>query len=760
MTDFQPLFRVLLPVSDLESAAQLGALAAALAASRDGEVVVLHVSRKAVDVGHIERHNWPAVDRAVQAVEEAGVSASYVIRTGNSVDQVIRREAVRKRADLLLLGWRWVATAADHTDSVLDTVLANPPCDVLVLGGPAFDRLDRFLVPVSGGPNVGRALELALGLADESDGQVTALFVCSPPDCSERALDEGKSRLHLLLGEAAGHPRLEAKVIAASSPIQGIVDEAGKGYDLVWMGASQASVIDTDLLGVIPRRVATESGVPLALVRRRSRLAARLMRWTWWRLFNFLPTLSVDERRQVQKAIYRGARPRIDFFLMMVLSAAIAAFGLLLGSPAVIIGAMLVAPLMSAIVGIGLGVVLGGAELLRKALWTAFQGMILAIGVSALIGLLRPGMTPTHEIMSRIQPGLLDLGVALASGAAAAYALCRRDVSASLAGVAIAAALVPPLAVVGIGLSMARWDITLGALLLYLTNFVAIASAGGLIFLLLGFAPPSGRRARWAILRQGVLGELVLLALIALMLTWIGVRDAAANRERQAIHDAILAQIEDLPETQLDEDDIVILSDTDEALELSITIRSPGQLPYRTVVELQEAIATRLQRTVALKLIVIPTTKLDPLVPPTPTPTATPTSTPTPGATATAGPSATPSPTVTATRMPTATLFWQPTDAPTATAPPTLGPSATPTSTSTPTVAPTPAPVHAVVSGTGNAGLMLRETPKGPIVGGLYEGQRVELFDQRQVVDGVEWAFVRGENGQAGWVVSMYLELP
>lgn len=56
--------------------------------------------------------------------------------------------------------------------------------------------------------------------------------------------------------------------------------------------------------------------------------------------------------------------------------------------------------------------------------------------------------------------------------------------------------------------------------------------------------------------------------------------------------------------------------------------------------------------------------------------------------------------------------------------------------------------------------MMLRETPKGPIVGGLYEGQRVELFDQRQVVDGVEWAFVRGENGQAGWVVSMYLELP
>jgi hypothetical protein len=64
------------------------------------------------------------------------------------------------------------------------------------------------------------------------------------------------------------------------------------------------------------------------------------------------------------------------------------------------------------------------------------------------------------------------------------------------------------------------------------------------------------------------------------------------------------------------------------------------------------------------------------------------------------------------------------------------------------------------VSGTGNAGLMLRETPNGPIVDGLYEGQRVDLFAQRQVVDGLEWAFVRGENGRTGWVVSMYLELP
>jgi len=751
-THTQRPYRILLPVSHPDSVAPLASLAAALAASRGGEVLVLHVFRQPAENDLGQRKDWPVVDRAVEIVEGAGVTAGYLIRIGKPVGQIIRRVAVQTQADLVLLGWHGSTLASKRAGAVMDDVLVSPPCDVLVLGGASGEQIGaagRSLVPVSGGPNAGRALEMALDLAESRDGQVTALYVCS-----QRTTGEGEDHLRHLLGEYANHPRLKLEVVSAASPPQGIVDEAAQGYDLVWMGASQESVIDSDLFGVIPRRVVTESGTPVAVVKRRASFSSRLLRWVWWRLVSILPTLSVEERREVQKDIYRGARPRIDFSMMILLSAAIAALGLLLDSPAVIIGAMLIAPLMSAVVGVGLGVVLGGAELLRKALLATSQAMLLAIGVGALIGLLQSDAAPTHEILSRVRPGLLDLGVALVSGAAGAYAICRKDVSASLAGVAIAAALVPPLAVVGIGISLGRWDITFGALLLFLTNFIAIASAAGLLFLLLGFAPPSGQRARWAILRRGVLGELVMLAIIAIILTLLTLLSRAEARERQAIYDAVISQVELLPNVRLDEEGIVIVSDGDDVLELYITIRSPGQLSYQTVLDLQKGIATQLQREVALKLVVIPTTELDPLIPPTLTPTPTLTFTPTPG------PSATPTSTATATstRTPTPTATATSTATPTNTHTATPTPTDTPTTTPTPTVTPTPTPVPAVISGTGYAGLLLRETPGGRVVDGLYEGAPVDLFHQRQVVDGLEWALVRDEKGQMGWVVTRFLE--
>jgi uncharacterized hydrophobic protein (TIGR00271 family) len=756
----QHRFRVLLPVSHPDSVDHLCSLAAELAASHGGEVLLLHVIPQsgAREVG--SREDWPVLSRAVELVEASGVPAHHLIRMGSEVGRVIRRVAAESRADLLILGWRGSVDPDDQKRGVvLDAVLESPPCDVMVLGAANLGQMDRFLVPVSGGPHAGRALEMALELAERREGEVTAFLVCTEPSCSAETIQEAEKRLEWLLGKHAVHPRLKQEVVSAASAPDAIV-AASKGYDLVWMGATQEAVIDVDFFGDIPRTVALDCDVPVAVVKRRASFASRVMRWTWWRVFNVLPTLTVDERREVQKSIYRGARPRIDFFLMIAFSAAIAAMGLLLDSPAVIIGAMLVAPLMSAIVGVGLGVILGGAELLRKALWTSFQGMLLAIAVGALIGMLRPNAAPTGEILSRVQPGLLDLGVALVSGAAGAYAICRKDVSASLAGVAIAAALVPPLAVVGIGISMRRPDVTFGAVLLFLTNFVAIASSGGLIFLLLGFAPPSGQRARWAILRRGVLGEVGLLASIAVILTVLTLVARAERYERQAIYDAVMTQVERLPEAQLDEEDILIVRDDGEILELSITIRTQTQLAYETVLDLQERIATQLQRPVALKLVVIPTTELDPLIPPTLTPTATATTTPTPTASVTPGPSATQTSTSVPTATPTATATE--TAIPTATSTPTLTPSATatPTLTPTPTATTTPTPSLAVVSGTGYAGVRLREEPGGKVIGGLHEGESVALFHQRQVDGGLEWALVRNQEGLMGWVVTVYLKVP
>lgn len=753
-------FRILLAVSNPESSLQLAKLAAAMATHREGEVVVLHVDTQREKEDRTQAW-WPIVDGAVETIREAGITANYLIRHGKPVGKIIRKVAIETQADLILLGWRGlVLSEGDFVGAVLDAVLESPPCDVLVLGGGLGKTLNRFLVPISGGPNAGKALEVAVGLAESIGGRVTALYVCQQQGCSQDIIKEAEDRLRWQLGEYADHPCIETLVIPSPSAIQGIIDEAAKNYDLVWMGASQEAVFDSDLFGGIPRRVAVECRTPVAVVKRKATAAGRFLRWAWWRVFEILPTLNVDERREVQKTIYRGARSRIDFFLMTALSSAIATFGLLLDSPAVIIGAMLVAPLMASIVGIGLGVVLGGAEMLRQSLLTTLRGILLAIAVSAIIGLFHPNTAPTTEILNRIQPGVMDLGVALASGLAGAYAACRKDVSSSLAGVAIAVALVPPLAVVGLGISMGRWDIALGALLLFATNLIAIASAGGLIFLLVGFAPPLGRPERWAILRRGFRGELVLLLTIAVILTLVTIQTTTEARERELIYAAVLTQVAHIPDTETDRADIVIVENSDNGLELSITVRSKQQIPYETVLELQKGIATRLQRKVALKLVVIPTTELDPLIPPTLTPTPTFTPTPTLSPSPTAGPSATS--TTTSTPTPTFTFTPSPTFTPTATetASSTPTPSSTPSKTPTPTYTATPTPIAASVFGTGYAGLVLRDVPDGAVIDGLYEGEKVMLYHDRQVVNGLEWALVSKESGEQGWVVTRYLKVP
>jgi len=220
------------------------------------------------------------------------------------------------------------------------------------------------------------------------------------------------------------------------------------------LGASRESTVNRVLFGDIPEKVAAASPAPVIIVKRRVGPMTNWLRRALDRLSAWMPRVSAEERVDVYRSIRRGARPDADYFVMIGLAAAIASFGLLLNSPAVIIGAMLVAPLMAAIVGLGMGIMMGDVRLLKLAASATLRGMLLAITVGFVIGLLASNSIQTGEVLSRTQPALLDLGVALASGAAGAYALCRKDVSASLPGVAIAAALVPPLATVGIGLAV------------------------------------------------------------------------------------------------------------------------------------------------------------------------------------------------------------------------------------------------------------------------------------------------------------------
>jgi len=182
------------------------------------------------------------------------------------------------------------------------------------------------------------------------------------------------------------------------------------------------------------------------------------------------------------------------FLMLIVLSAGIAAFGLLANSAAVVIGAMLVAPLMTPITAAAAATVMARNRRLLRALAVIALGTVGAIAIGWLTAkvagteVANAGDLPA-EVNSRTFPGLLDLGIAITAGAAAGYILPRRSTTGALPGVGIAVALVPPLAAVGITLAVGAREQAANAFLLYITNLAAIIFAASVMLILAGFHP-------------------------------------------------------------------------------------------------------------------------------------------------------------------------------------------------------------------------------------------------------------------------------
>jgi len=190
----------------------------------------------------------------------------------------------------------------------------------------------------------------------------------------------------------------------------------------------------------------------------------------------------------VYKDIARGSEPELRFYAMVAASTAIAAFGLIQNSTAVVIGAMLVAPLMTPIFGIALALVRGDASLLGRALRAEIAGVILTVSLAAGFGFVIPELQVTPEMLSRTSPNLLDLLVAVFAGFAGAYAMVDEHISPALPGVAIATAIVPPLANTGLCIALGSYYGAMGSFLLFFANFLSILLVASAIFFASGMA--------------------------------------------------------------------------------------------------------------------------------------------------------------------------------------------------------------------------------------------------------------------------------
>lgn len=189
------------------------------------------------------------------------------------------------------------------------------------------------------------------------------------------------------------------------------------------------------------------------------------------------------------------AGKRSGFLIMLTLAGIVAIAGVLTDSTATVIGAMIIAPLGTPILGIGLGIVTGHLSLVVRSILWVLLGLAIVIALGLLFSLFvaTPQSLETNsQVVGRTSPSFMDLVAALATGFAGGFAICRKDLSAVLPGVAIAISLVPPLGVVGVCAGQGLWYDALGALWLFLSNVVALVIAGSIVFTLAGYARDAG----------------------------------------------------------------------------------------------------------------------------------------------------------------------------------------------------------------------------------------------------------------------------
>jgi uncharacterized hydrophobic protein (TIGR00271 family) len=305
----------------------------------------------------------------------------------------------------------------------------------------------------------------------------------------------------------------------------------------------------------------------------------------WW---NEQVVASVRHRVVVEQ-VHEDAGWSSHFAFMTLMSAGIAVLGLLLSSPAVVIGAMLISPLMGPIIGLGFALATFDSVEIRRSVRALAIGVILAVGFCALIVLVSPLQTVTDEIAARTRPNLFDLLVALFSGLAGTYAMIRGR-HGTIVGVAIATALMPPLAVIGYGLATANVTVLAGSSLLFFTNLMTIAISAAVLARIYGFAPNlSPRQTRL----QASLIIIVLLALalpLGFSLKQIAWEAVAARQAREAMN-AYFG-----PEARLSQLDI----DFDkEPIGISATVFSP-RLQGKSEAEMSARLSDVLGRPVRL----------------------------------------------------------------------------------------------------------------------------------------------------------------
>ena len=452
--------------------------------------------------------------------EHMWLTPEYTVKSviGRDLESPVLKLVDVDKASLLLLGRHEAMKSEFHfTDYLYDKVHCNTM--IIRLGNAKAKRCSKLLIPSAGGPHCKDALKEGARLSDAQGTTVTPLNIQTE---GEFSYEVGQSELKSLLSECGiiENNLITPRVEITEDVVGGIAKVAEEGFDLVIVGASESGSIRQKLFGKLPDSLMkADPSTSIAVYRSRKSYIQKVTdKFEYWCNIT-IPQLTREDRINLHNNLHVNSNWNFDFVSLIALSTAIASLGLISNSTAVVIGAMLIAPLMLPILASGLALVQGNLPLIFNSVKSIILGFLTALIIGIICGLFAPLQELTNEIAARGEPKMADLLIALFSGIAAAHCMSRPKLSAVLPGVAIAAALVPPIASTGISIAHWKFEVARGASLLFLTNVICIILGSALAFYAAGIRPQKNSKSSNIWTRRAAIGLVLTTAILIVPLS-------------------------------------------------------------------------------------------------------------------------------------------------------------------------------------------------------------------------------------------------
>ena len=592
--------KVVVPVSNPATVPHMLQLALSLIDPDDEEscVYALTVSIEGESISERLEH----IEPIIKAFNSQGHHVELVTQIATSITRGILDGAREHGAEALIIGVFKSDKGQVKVGSLVENVVAAAPCNVLVYRPGATVKFNRVVVPIDDNRSNPAALRTGVLLAKSNHVTLSPLYIQNNYTYTPEKEVVIQNTLDML------EPDLIKKdIIHGRDPAAHILRHVDNN-DLLVLGFSQKLNLDIQLDGDVTSKLLNDAPGPVLIASRIFQERGTVVGTVQRALQRWNPAMTQVERNELVWQARKTAMGGIDYSMMILLSAALASIGLMLNSTAVIIGAMLVAPLMSPLGALATGLATGQLDITRRALVTLIQGVLLSLLISWALGSILPLDTPTNEMLVRGNPSMLDAAVALVSGLVAAFAIARKEIPAALAGVAIAAALMPPVCTIGLGLAFRNLSLAGGATLLFLANILFIIVAQNVIFLWLGMRPGRRQTTQRSIFAWWIL----LLGLITVVLSLIIALGQRATVEQQ-VRDFLIAELPSVEYVDIETNALA-----NEGLDIVLTVRAQESVSAQRVGELQDAVAVYLNRPIVLEVVTMltvnPRTELEQLL--------------------------------------------------------------------------------------------------------------------------------------------------